>query len=48
MRMLSRICGHTRRDKIRMKTFNLQDKVGVAVYKMREARMRWFGHVKTL
>lgn len=38
--------GHTRRDKIMNE--DIWGKVGVAsvVDKMREVRMRWFGHVK--
>ncbi|XP_070002244.1 uncharacterized protein [Nicotiana sylvestris] len=46
MRMLRWICGHTRLDKIRNEV--IRDKVGVAPVeaKMREARFRWFGHVK--
>ncbi|XP_070002242.1 uncharacterized protein [Nicotiana sylvestris] len=46
MRMLIWICGHTRLDKIRNEV--IRDKVGVAPVesKMREARFRWFGHVK--
>ncbi|KAG5570500.1 hypothetical protein H5410_060266 [Solanum commersonii] len=40
------MCGHTRSDKIRNEV--IQEKVGVAsvVDKPREARLRWFGHVK--
>ncbi|KAG5606742.1 hypothetical protein H5410_028234 [Solanum commersonii] len=46
MRMLRWMCGHTRSDKIRNEV--IREKVGVApvVDKLREARMRWFGHVK--
>ncbi|KAG5582302.1 hypothetical protein H5410_052929, partial [Solanum commersonii] len=38
--------GHTRSDKIRNEV--IREKVGVAsvVDKLREARLRWFGHVK--
>ncbi|KAG5580522.1 hypothetical protein H5410_051149 [Solanum commersonii] len=40
------MCGHTRSDKIRNEV--IREKVGVAsvVDKLREARLRWFGHVK--
>ncbi|XP_070008330.1 uncharacterized protein [Nicotiana sylvestris] len=46
MRMLRWICGHTRLDRIRNEV--IQNKVGVAPVeaKMREARLRWFRHVK--
>ncbi|XP_059311654.1 uncharacterized protein LOC132063211 [Lycium ferocissimum] len=45
MRILRWMCGHTRRDRIR--NGSIWDKVGVATVedKMREARLRWFGHV---
>ncbi|KAG5591785.1 hypothetical protein H5410_042299 [Solanum commersonii] len=40
------MCGHTRSDRIRNEV--IREKVGVAsvVDKLREARLRWFGHVK--
>ncbi|KAG5591816.1 hypothetical protein H5410_042330 [Solanum commersonii] len=40
------MCGHTRSDKIRNEV--IREEVGVAsvVDKLREARLRWFGHVK--
>nr|XP_033512275.1 uncharacterized protein LOC117276960 [Nicotiana tomentosiformis] len=46
MRMLRWICGHTRKDKIRNRV--IRDKVGVASVedKLRELRLRWFGHVR--
>ncbi|KAG5591215.1 hypothetical protein H5410_041729 [Solanum commersonii] len=46
MRMLRWMCGHTRSDKIRNEV--IREKVGVAsvVDKLREARLRWFEHVK--
>jgi len=45
-RMLHWICGHTRLDKIRNEV--IRDKIGVASIedKIREARLRWFGHIR--
>ena len=46
MRMLRWMCGHTLMDRIRNQEF--RDKLGVAPIsgKMRENRLRWFGHVQ--
>ncbi|KAM2623202.1 hypothetical protein TB2_027734 [Malus domestica] len=46
MRMLHRMCGYTRKDKIRNE--DIRGKVGVAEIegKRRENRLRWFGHVQ--
>ncbi|XP_070057152.1 uncharacterized protein [Nicotiana tomentosiformis] len=46
MRMLRWMCGHTRLNRIRNAI--IRDKVSVSPIedKMREARLRWFGHVR--
>ena len=46
MRMIRWICGHTKLDKIRNEV--IRGKLGVASIedKLREARLRWFGHIK--
>ena len=45
MRMIRWMCGYTRMDKIRNDV--ITEKVGVAPieHKMRETRLRWFGHL---
>ncbi|CAH9095909.1 unnamed protein product [Cuscuta epithymum] len=45
MCMLCWMCGHTRKDHVRNET--IRQRVGVAPIedKMRELRLRWFGHV---
>jgi hypothetical protein len=46
MRMIRWICGHTMLDKIRNEV--IRGKIGVASIedKLREARLRWFGHIR--
>jgi len=46
MRMIRLICGHMRLDKIRNEV--IRTKIGVASIedKLREARLRWFGHLR--
>jgi len=46
MRMIRWMCGHTRFDKIRNEV--IRSKTGVATIEdtMREARLRWFGHIR--
>jgi len=46
MCMLHWMCGNTHRDKVRNE--NIRTKIGVASIeeKMRENRLRWFGHMR--
>ena len=46
MRMIRWICGYTRLDRIRNEV--IRDKIGVTSIenKIREARLRWFGHIR--
>ena len=46
MRMIRWICGHTRLDKIKNEV--IRGKIGVASIedKIREPRLRWFGHIR--
>ena len=46
MRMLRWICGHTRLDRIRNES--IRERLGVAIIsdKIKEGRLRWYGHVK--
>jgi len=46
MRMTRWICGYTRLDRIRNEVIRDQVKVAPIKDKMRESRLRWFGHVK--
>ncbi|KAG5579352.1 hypothetical protein H5410_049979 [Solanum commersonii] len=46
MRMMRWICGHTQRYKIRNEDFWNKVEVTSVVDKMREARLRWFEHVR--
>ena len=46
MRMIRWMCGHTRLDKIRNEV--IRGKIGVSSIgdKIREIRLRWFGHIR--
>jgi len=46
MRMIRWICGYTRLDKIRNEVIRDLVKVAPIEDRMRESRLRWFGHVK--
>ena len=44
--MIRWICGYTRLDRIRNEVIRDRAKVAPIEDKMRESRLRWFGHVK--
>jgi len=46
IRMIRWMCGHTRLDKIRNEVIRGKIRVASIEDKMRESRLRWFGHVK--
>jgi len=46
MRMIRWICGHTRLDKIRNEVIRRKTGVASIEDKLREARLRWFGHIR--
>ncbi|MFS7895387.1 hypothetical protein Hanom_Chr00s002805g01704911 [Helianthus anomalus] len=46
MRMLRWMCGHKRLDRIRNDVFRERLEVASISHKIKEGRLRWFGHVK--
>jgi len=46
MRIIRRICGHIRLDRIRNEVIRNKAKVTPIEYKMRETKIKWFDHVK--
>ena len=46
MRMLRWMCGKTRKDKVRDEDIHRQIGIAPIEDKLRENRLRWFGHIK--
>ncbi|XP_076893865.1 uncharacterized protein LOC143545988 [Bidens hawaiensis] len=46
MRMLRWMCGHTRLDRIRSEVFRERLRIASICDKIKEERLRWYGHVK--